>query len=199
MHTTRLFGSLRLCRETQKTETQSLMYDSKDSKDLVCTRLWGKVLSASSRIAIYRGLICIKKPLRKTKKYASLVPFKYIIIRHPKGRKQYPQAISFSPDNTTCTCKPCQDKMRKGIGKRFDLFAKIPYKVLRKKIFVNKCTKRPIPMGKGLGSKMDLWLHGKILFTEFRWLNLMSQSAKCPTFFLTHPLCFGPNLRIFSL
>ena len=79
MHTTRLFGSLRLGRETQKTKTQSLMYDSKDSKDLVCTRLWGKVLSASSCIAIYRGLICIKKPLRKTKKCTLLVSFKYIL------------------------------------------------------------------------------------------------------------------------
>ena len=125
----------------------------------------GKVLSASSPSAIYRGMICIKKPLRKTKKCTLLVSFKYILhsgqvmIRHPKGRKQYPLAISFSPDNTTCTCKPCQDKMRKGIGKRFHLFAKIPYKVLRKKIFVNKCTKRQISMGKGLGSTFHFHFH----------------------------------------
>ena len=79
-----------------------------------------------------------------------------------QGRKQYLLAISFSPDNTKCTCKPCQDKMRKGIGKRFHHFARFPYKVLRKKILFNKCTKWPISMGKSLGSKLNLWLYGKI-------------------------------------
>ena len=142
----------------------------------------------------------MKKPFCKTKKSTLLMSFKYIfhsaqvMIRHPKGRKQYPLAISFSPDNTTCTCKPCQDKMRKGIGKRFHHFARLPYKVLRRKIFVKKCTKRPISMGKGLGSKSDLWLHGKILFTAIEWLCLMSQSAKRPMFFLTHPVCFFSGL-----
>ena len=143
---------------------------------------------------IHRALICLKKPLRKTIMCTLLMSFKYILhsgqvmIRHPKGRKQYPLAMSFSLDNTICTCKPCQDKMRKGIGNRFHHFARLSYKVLRKKIFVNKCTKRPISMGKGLGSKLDFWLHGKILFTAIGWLNLMSQSAKRPTFFLTHPV-----------
>ena len=43
-------------------------------------------------------------------------------------------------------------------------------------------------MGKGLGSKFYLWLHGKILFTAIGLLNSMSQFAKRPTFFLTHPV-----------
>ena len=43
-------------------------------------------------------------------------------------------------------------------------------------------------MGKGLLSKLDSWLHGKIYFTTIGWLNAMSQSAKRPTFFLTHPV-----------
>ena len=34
VHTTRLFGSLLSCRQTQKTTTRSLMRDSKDSKAL---------------------------------------------------------------------------------------------------------------------------------------------------------------------
>ena len=34
VHTTRLFGSLQSCRQTQKTATRSLMRDSKDSKAL---------------------------------------------------------------------------------------------------------------------------------------------------------------------
>ena len=48
----------------------------------------------------------MKKPLRRTKKCTLLMSFKYILhsgqvmIRHPKGRKQYPLAILFSPDNT---------------------------------------------------------------------------------------------------
>ena len=52
-------------------------------KDLVCTRLQGKVLSASSPIAIYRALICLNKPLRKTKKCALIMSFN--MIRHPRG------------------------------------------------------------------------------------------------------------------
>ena len=36
-------------------------------KDLVCTKLWGKVLSANSPIAIYRALICLNKPLSQDK------------------------------------------------------------------------------------------------------------------------------------
>ena len=49
------------------------------------------MLSASSPIAIYSALICLKKPLRKTKKCTLLMSFKYIfhsgqvIIRHPRG------------------------------------------------------------------------------------------------------------------
>ena len=49
------------------------------------------MLSASSPIAIYRALICLKKPLRKTRKCTLLMSFKYIlhsgqvIIRHPRG------------------------------------------------------------------------------------------------------------------
>ena len=43
-------------------------------------------------------------------------------------------------------------------------------------------------MEKGLGSKLDSWLHGKIYFTTIGWLNAMSQSAKRPTLFLTQPL-----------
>ena len=41
-------------------------------------------------------------------------------------------------------------------------------------------------MRKALISKLDLWLHGKILFMAIGWLNSMSQLAKRPTFFLTH-------------
>ena len=147
------------------------------------------MLSASSAIAIYTALICLKKPLRKTRKCTLFMSFKYISSlkasydKTSQGREQYLLAISFSPDNTKCTCKPCQDKMGKGIGKRFHHFARFPYKVLRKKIFLNKCTKWPISMGKGLGSKLILWLHGKSLFTAIGWLNSMSQSAKHPTFF----------------
>ena len=43
-------------------------------------------------------------------------------------------------------------------------------------------------LGKGLGSKLDLWLLGKIFFTAIGWLNSMSQFAKRPKFFLTHPV-----------
>ena len=47
----------------------------------------------------------MKKPLRKTKKCTLFMSFKHILhsgqvmIRHPKGRKQYPLAILFPPDN----------------------------------------------------------------------------------------------------
>ena len=43
-------------------------------------------------------------------------------------------------------------------------------------------------MGKGLRSKLDYLLHGKIYFTTIGCLNAMSQSAKHTTFFLTHPV-----------
>ena len=59
------------------------------------------------------------------------------MVRHPGEKIVSPGYLIF-PDNTTCTCKPCQDEMRKGIGKRFHHFARLPYKVLWKKIVFNK-------------------------------------------------------------
>ena len=64
---------------------------SQDSKELVCTRLWEKMLSARIPVAIYRALICLKKPLRKAKKSALMMSFRHILlhgqvmIRHPRG------------------------------------------------------------------------------------------------------------------
>ena len=52
-----------------------------------------------------------------------------------QGRKYYLLVISFSPDNTTCTCNFCKDKMRKGLSERFHQFARFPYKVLRRNVF----------------------------------------------------------------
>ena len=58
------FRSLRSCRKTKKTRTQSFtqsLYDSNDSKDLVRTRRLAIVLSARSPIAIYRALIYLEQ------------------------------------------------------------------------------------------------------------------------------------------
>ena len=38
--------------------------------------------------------------------------------------------ISFSPDNTACTCNPGKAEMLKGIGQEFHQFARLPCKVL---------------------------------------------------------------------
>ena len=57
-----------------------------------------------------------------------------------QGRKYYLLTISFSPDNTTCTCNFCQDKMRKGLGKRCHQFATLRYKVSRRKAFLTNAS-----------------------------------------------------------
>ena len=149
------------------------------------------MLAARSPIAIYRALICLKETTSQDQEARTINAFQTFSQRResydktPQCRNYYHLTISFSPDNTKCNF--CQDKMRKGLGKRFHQFARLPYTVLRRKSFLaNASNDRPISTGKDLCSKLDVWLHGKIQFTTIEWLNAMSQSAKRPKFFLTH-------------
>ena len=90
-------------------------------------------------------------------KHALLMSFKHSACgasydKTSQGGKYYLRAISFSLDNTMCTCNLCQDKMRRGLVKDF-------------------ASLQDSQMGEGLGSKLDSWLHAKIYFTTIRWLN----------------------------
>ena len=104
-----------------------------------------------------------------------MISFKHSVRRASydktsQGRKYYLLTISFSPDNTTCTCNFCQDKMRKGLGKRFHQFARLPYKVLRRKSFQTNASNDRFRWGK----VYDLLLSFIIIIDLFKVGNIQN-------------------------
>ena len=111
------------------------LHDFNDSKDLMRIRLYETMLSARSPIAIFKALIYLEetssqdKEARITNVFQTYSPRRASYGKASQGRKYYLLTISFSPDNSTFTCNLCQDKMQKGLGKRFHQLAKFPYKI----------------------------------------------------------------------
>ena len=99
------------------------------------------MLSARSPIAIYRALICLKEAFSQDEEariigvFQTSFPCRASYEETSQGRKYHLLMISSSPDNTTCTCNVCLHKVWKELSKRFHQFARLPYKVLRRKAF----------------------------------------------------------------
>ena len=137
-----------------------------------------------------RGEYALKNlTMRASFSYGRLLSIRLMLCKLQWGilLTTFSPTISITLDDTTFGCSPGNAKILKGFGQRFHRFARLLYKVVRRKHFATNGSNDGFQWGKFM-IYVRHWLQWKILFTMIEWLNATSKAIKGPTVFLTYPV-----------